>query len=78
MVITDFDPGVLYKRAYSHREGVMSYKQDYSHFFIQIGLCYLAGKNCFSHRQSHFDEFPDERVSTTVLYKEVDPYPVHD
>lgn len=78
LVITDFDPGGRYKRGYSHRDGVMSYKQDYSGFFVQSGLYYMAGKKCFSHRRTYFDDLPDERVSTTLLFKEVDPYPTHD
>lgn len=77
LVITDFDPGVEYKRPYSHFQGVFSYKQDYSAFYTQSGLYYLAGKNCFSHRKSHFDAVPDERVSTSILYKEANPYPIH-
>lgn len=76
LVITDFDPGSLYKRPYSHREGVFSYKQDYASFFIQSGLYYLLGKHSFSHRVASFDELPDERVSTSILYKEIDAYPM--
>lgn len=76
-MITDFDPGVMHKRPYSHLEGIYSYKQDYSDFYTQSGLYYLAGKHCFSHRREFFDESPGERVSTSILYKEVDPYPTH-
>lgn len=76
LVITDFDPGVLHKRPYSHHHGVFSYKQNYADFFTQTGLYYLAGKHCFSHQLSYFDRAPDERVSTCILYKEVDPYPM--
>lgn len=75
MAITDFDPGSQYKRPYSHLEGLFSYKQDYSNFYCQTGLYYLSGKHCFSHRRAHFDESPDERVSTALLYKELNPYP---
>jgi ubiquinone/menaquinone biosynthesis C-methylase UbiE len=75
LVITDFDPGSLYKRPYNHREGVFSYKQDYSAFYTQSGLYYILGKHSFSHRKQSFDEAPDERVSTSILYKEIDPYP---
>ncbi len=78
LVITDFDPGSHYKRPYSHREGVFSYKQDYASVFTQSGLYYLLGKYSFSHRTSNFDELPDERVSTSILYKEIDPYPTRD
>lgn len=76
LVITDFDPGVMYKRPYSHLDGIFSYKQDYAAFYTQSGLYYLSGKYCFSHRRSFFDESPDERVSTSILYKEANPYPI--
>jgi ubiquinone/menaquinone biosynthesis C-methylase UbiE len=76
LVITDFDPGVPYKRPYSHCDGVYSYKQDYTTFYTQSGLYYLAGKTCFSHRVPYLDEIPDERVATSILYKEAEPYPV--
>lgn len=75
IVITDFDPGNKYKRLYSHADGVFSYKQDYSQLYTSSGLYYIAGKYCFSHRCKNFDETGDERVSTTILYKETDPYP---
>lgn len=76
LVITDFDPGSHYKRPYNHRTGVFSYKQGYASFFTQSGLYYLLGKHSFSHRTPSFDELPDERVSTSILYKEIDPYPI--
>lgn len=76
LVVTDFDPGFHHKRPYNHFEGVFSYKQDYASFYTQSGLYYLVGKHSFSHRVPIFDEAPDERVSTSVLYKELDPYPM--
>lgn len=75
LVITDFDPGFKYKKPYAHFEGLFSYKQDYTAFYTQSGFYYLAGKQCFSHRRSYFDEDPDERVSTSILHKEANPYP---
>ena len=78
LVITDFDPGTHYKKPYNHFQGVFSYKQDYASFYTQSGLYYLMGKHSFSHRSSSFDELADERISTSILYKETDPYPLHD
>lgn len=75
LAVTDFDPGTRQKRAYSHFEGVYSFKQDYAAIYAQSGLYYLMGKHAFSHRRNHFDEEPGERVSTSILYKEVDAYP---
>lgn len=76
LVITDFDPGTQYRRPYSHFEGVYSYKQDYAAFYEKTGLYYMAAKKSYSHRQSYFDAVHDERVSSTVLYKEAHPYPI--
>lgn len=76
LVITDFDPGFRHKRPYSHFSGLFSYKQDYASFYTQSGLYYLVGKHSFSHRSPIFDDMPDERVSTNILYKETDPYPI--
>ena len=76
LAITDFDPGVMHKRPYTHREGIFSYKQDYSKFYTEGGLYYLASKAAFSHRQAYFDPVADERVSLALLYKETDAYPL--
>jgi len=74
LAITDFDPIHRHKRPYHHKEGVFSFKQDYSKVFTESGLYYLVSKNSFSHRQSFFDADGNERVSTTLLFKEVDAY----
>lgn len=76
LVITDFDPGFHHKKPYNHFQGLFSYKQDYASFYTQTGLYYLMGKHCFSHRSLIFDESQDERVSTSILYKETEPYPI--
>lgn len=75
LALTDFDPGTRLKRPYSHFSGLYSYKQDYASVYTQSGLYYLVGKHSYSHRQAHFDEDLGERVSTSVLFKERDPYP---
>ena len=76
LVITDFDPGVQYKRPYSHLKGVFSYKQDYSLLYINSGLYYSVGKKSFSHLSKYFDVSHDERISCIILYKELHPYPL--
>jgi ubiquinone/menaquinone biosynthesis C-methylase UbiE len=78
LAITDFYPGSQYKRPYNHHEGIFSFKQDYSSFYVNSGLYYLVGKHSHSHRTSFFDESPDERITTNILYKEIDPYPVRE
>jgi len=74
LAITDFDPIHRHKRPYHHKEGVFSFKQDYSRFFTESEMYYLVAKNSFSHRQPFFDEDGNERVSTTLLFKETDAY----
>jgi SAM-dependent methyltransferase len=76
LVITDFDPSNRQKRVYEHAEGVFSYKQDYSSFYTNSGLYYLIGKQAFSHNKSFFDIDSNERISTTILFKEPDAYPM--
>ena len=74
LAITDFDPINRHKRPYSHKDGVFSFKQDYAKMFTESGLYYLVAKNSFSHRQTFFDTDGNERISTTLLFKEVDAY----
>jgi ubiquinone/menaquinone biosynthesis C-methylase UbiE len=74
LAITDFDPIHRHKRPYHHKDGVFSFKQDYSRIFIESGLYCLVSQNSFSHRQPFFDADGNERVSTTLLFKEVDAY----
>lgn len=74
LVIHDFDPTHRHKREYHHKEGVFSYKQDYAKLFSESGLYYLVSKYSFSHRQPFFDYDGNERVSLTLLFKEIEPY----
>ena len=74
LAITDFDPIHQHKRPYHHKDGVFSFKQDYSRLFTASGAFYLAGKISFSHRQPFFDADGNERVSTILLFKEIDAY----
>lgn len=74
LAITDFDPINRQKKSYHHTDGVFSFKQDYSQLFTAGGAYYLAAKISYSHRQLFFDEDGNERVSTTLLFKEIDAY----
>jgi ubiquinone/menaquinone biosynthesis C-methylase UbiE len=78
LMITDFDPGSPRKRTYAHKAGMFSYKQNYANFFTETGLYYLVGKHSFSHNVDYFDETADERVTTDILFKEVDPFLTQD
>jgi len=74
LAITDFDPIHRHKRPYHHKEGVFSFKQDYSELFTASGMYFLVSKTSFSHHGPSFDPDGDERVSTTLLFKEKDAY----
>lgn len=75
LAITDFDPGYKHRRHYNHKDGVFSFKQDYAGLFTGSGLYYLFGKHSFSHRYDCLDKDPNERVSTSLLVKEIEAYP---
>jgi ubiquinone/menaquinone biosynthesis C-methylase UbiE len=70
LAITDFDPAVPHARPYHHREGVQSFKANYAQAFVRPGAYQLIYKHSFSHSQAYFDSNSDERVATSVLFKE--------
>jgi len=74
LAILDFDPKQRHSREYHHRPGLHSYKSSYANFFTAGGHYYLVAKDSYSHEAANFSVNSDERVSLTVLYKEVDPY----
>ena len=74
IAITDFDPIQQHKRPYHHKEGIFSYKQDYSKLLLGSGMYFLVSKTSFSHRWPYFDADGGERVSTSLLFKEIDAY----
>ena len=74
LAILDFDPKQRHKRAYHHKPGLFSFKTSYADFFIVGGHYYLVAKESFSHSTSYFAIDSDERVSVSVLYKELDAY----
>ncbi len=74
LAILDFDPKLRHRRAYLHKPGLFSYKNSYPEFFTSCGHYYLVAKESFSHEANHFSKDSDERVSVSVLYKELDAY----
>jgi ubiquinone/menaquinone biosynthesis C-methylase UbiE len=74
LAILDFDPAIRHKNPYQHKLGVFSYKNSYSDFFTSSGHYYLVAKESFSHGANHFSTDSNERVSVTILYKELDTY----
>ena len=75
LIIQDFDPGFRHKRPYSHLDGIYSFKSSYADLFTTSGHYYLIEKISLSHSRTFFDKNPDERISISMLYKEIDAYP---
>ena len=70
LVITDFETPFPIKRKYEHLEGCFSYKNNYPNFFLGGGHYSLVNKIHTSHSTDIFNPDINERVSTSVLYKE--------
>lgn len=75
LLIQDFNPGVRQKRPYSHLEGLYSYKNSYAELFTASGHYFEAERVSFSHSKGSFDKDPHERISISLLYKEIEAYP---
>lgn len=74
LAILDFDPAHSHRRAYIHHDGVFSYKQDYSRILLATEMYTNVARYGLSHHQDYFDLDSDERISLTVLHKEIQPY----
>lgn len=68
--IEDFDSPIPYSNKYCHKEGILSYKSDYSNIFTSSGHYHLISKHSYSHTANHFDTNFAERVSLSFLYKQ--------
>lgn len=68
--IIDFDPKSSTQNKYSHKEGVTSFKMDYSSLFLSSEDYYLVDKKSWSHFGNCFNEDKNERCSTQILYRE--------
>lgn len=71
LIIIDFDPPHPRKRTFRHRDGVWSYKMDYSTIFTTFPQFSLSYKASMSHSDAHFSRDEGERVGVWVLQKEV-------
>ena len=74
LAILDFDPVHTHRRAYVHHDGIYSYKQDYSRILLATEMYTNVARYGLSHHQEYFDLDSDERISLTVLHKEIQPY----
>lgn len=70
LLIDDFYTSAAYKRPNKHDHNLFTYKYDYAKLFLS-GPCYtLVEKTTYSHNGLAFDPEIQERVSTSILYKE--------
>ena len=67
--ITDFLPDVPTRRAYHHREGVYTYKMDYSRLFTAFPHYVVVAQVSFGDANDTFEPDPQDRVAAHVLYK---------
>jgi ubiquinone/menaquinone biosynthesis C-methylase UbiE len=70
LIVTDFEPIAPMRKIYHHTEGVYTYKNNYSNFFTSGGHYSVVRKVPFSDTQIDFAENKNERVASTILYKE--------
>jgi ubiquinone/menaquinone biosynthesis C-methylase UbiE len=69
MVIMDFYPPFPYKNAYTHQEGIYSYKMDYGKLFNWNPAYNEIFNNLFSHSGFAKRNIPDEKVALTIINK---------
>jgi ubiquinone/menaquinone biosynthesis C-methylase UbiE len=72
LAITDFDPPIRHKRPYHHKQGVFAHKQAYSELLTASGEYHLVAKHSFSHQGDFFTRDGNERLSVTLLHKELE------
>jgi ubiquinone/menaquinone biosynthesis C-methylase UbiE len=70
VVIFDFDVMKPLQTPYHHREGIFTFKDDYSRYFRDLGNYHLAYKNSFGHTSMDFQIDETERIAYSVLFKE--------
>lgn len=74
LIITDFDPLYPCKRPYHHLpdKNIHSYKMDYAKLFLAYPHYTLVEKVSYSHGENAFSFDPQERIATSVLFKNID------
>ncbi len=75
LAILDFFPPRPHRVGYHHLEGsdLWTYKQNYPNIFLSTNLYHLVGHTLFDHssKQAGADVSPRDRVSATVLRKQL-------
>lgn len=70
LVMEDFDVPISCKRAYKHNPNIYTYKSDYTKLFAGDPSYTLIEKTTYSGASMSFDPTIQERVSSSILYKE--------
>jgi SAM-dependent methyltransferase len=71
LAIIDFDPAFPSKRTYAHRAGLWSYKMDYAGLFLAFPSYTLVEKHSGGTGGNHFHRDQGERISLSILRKEL-------
>jgi len=69
IIIKDFHPPFPYKNSYSHCDNIFSYKMDYSRLFTWNPAYSIFSTNIMSHGKLAARVDVDERISLTLLHK---------
>lgn len=70
IVLEDFDTAIPYKRENVHNKDAYTYKMNYAKLFLANPQYYLLNKFGYSHAGLGFHTDIQERISTSILYKE--------
>ena len=70
IVLKDFSPPFAFKNTYTHKEGLYSYKMDYSRMFEWNPVYQRIYQLILSHSGTTLRRIPNEKVAITVLLKE--------
>ena len=72
LVIIDFDPPHPRKRRFHHKEGIWSFKMDYSKLFDSFPQYSISFKASMRHADARFSRDETERVGVWILNKELE------
>lgn len=71
IIVMDFAPPFPYKNKYIHHPNVYSFKMDYSKMFSWNPFYTIIYNQLFSLTDTCYFTSPDDRLSVTVLKKEI-------
>lgn len=69
IAVLDFQPPFAYRNEYVHCPGISTYKMDYARLFSWNPAYSIVASSVFSHQGENAPIDPNERVSATILRK---------